>query len=194
MAEYNAELTRQLAYGQRKHRRSEPLNRLGRQVVFPIAGLVRVTEAETKANGDEQAPPKPRRRAFACRTRHSFGTSRAHRRVGSGPGRAADLPEVRHRDDHPGLHACEIFDMIPAKVVVRVRFDETVACPHDDSIASTPVPRAIVDRGKLADTLIVEAVADKCIEHQPVERQCARNNSRTRDLCAIEHAAVRPAD
>jgi hypothetical protein len=35
-------------------------------------------------------------------------------------------------------------------------------------------PPSIVERGKLGDTLIVEALADKYIEHQPIERQCRR--------------------
>jgi len=32
----------------------------------------------------------------------------------------------------------------------------------------------LIERGKLGDTLIVEATCDKFIEHQPVERQCLR--------------------
>ncbi len=175
MAEYNAELTRRLAHSQRKHPRSETLDRLGRQLVLPIAGLLGVAAPEKAADGDGAAGRKPRRRA------------RSH------PGRAAVPAHVERVDelnpvpaelricprcgtemitvDHA---ACEILDVIPAKVIVRVRLDETVACPHDDTIVSAPVPRAIVDRGKLGDTLIVEAVADKYLEHQPVERQCTR--------------------
>jgi hypothetical protein len=33
-----------------------------------------------------------------------------------------------------------------------------VACPYDDVIVSAATPPAIVDRGKLGDTLIVEAL------------------------------------
>jgi transposase len=73
-----------------------------------------------------------------------------------------------------GHSRCEILSVIPAKVVVEVRVDETVACPNDDTIVSAPTPPAIVERGKLSDTLIVEATADKYLEHVPVERQCAR--------------------
>jgi hypothetical protein len=40
-------------------------------------------------------------------------------------------------------------------------------CPNDDTIVSASPPPQIVERGKLADTLIVEAVCDKYIEHQP---------------------------
>jgi len=52
--------------------------------------------------------------------------------------------------------------------------DERVACPHDDAIVSAPVPPAIVERGKLSDRFIVEALCDKYVECQPVERQCSR--------------------
>jgi len=175
MAEYNAELTRRLAHSQRKRPRSETLDRLGRQLLLPIAGLLGVAASEKAADVDDAAGRKPRRRA------------RSH------PGRAAVPAHVERIDVLNPVPAelrlcpkcgtemltvahaaCEILDIIPAKVVVRVRLDETVACPHDDTIVSAPVPRAIVDRGKLGDTLIVEAVADKYLEHQPVERQCTR--------------------
>ena len=53
---------------------------------------------------------------------------------------------------------------MPARVVVEERIDETVACPNDDTIVSAPAPPQIVEGGKLADTLIVEALSDKYIE------------------------------
>src|ERR1035438_9729901 len=70
--------------------------------------------------------------------------------------------------------SCLVLNVIPARVFVEERLDETVACPNDDTIVSASPPPQIVERGKLADTLIVEAVCDKYIEHLPVERQCAR--------------------
>jgi transposase len=73
-----------------------------------------------------------------------------------------------------GHERCETLEIQPAKVFVKVRVDETVACPNDDTIVSAPVPAAIVERGKLGDTLIVEATADKYLEHMPIERQCSR--------------------
>ncbi|HWA71542.1 MAG TPA: IS66 family transposase [Polyangiaceae bacterium] len=48
------------------------------------------------------------------------------------------------------------------------------SCPNDDTVISAPPPPAIVERGKLGDTLITEATCDKYIEHQPVGRQCLR--------------------
>ena len=44
---------------------------------------------------------------------------------------------------------------------------------HDTIVSASPPPQ-IVERGKLVDTLIVEAVCDKFIEHLPIERQCTR--------------------
>ncbi len=69
---------------------------------------------------------------------------------------------------------CEILSVIPARVVVNVRLDERVACPNDHSIVTAPTPPAIVERGELADPLIVEATCDKYLEHAPIERQCVR--------------------
>jgi transposase len=73
-----------------------------------------------------------------------------------------------------GHSRCEMLDVEPAKVFVRVRVDETVACPKDDTIVSASTPPAIVKRGKLGDTLIVEATCDEYLEHMPIERQCSR--------------------
>ena len=43
-----------------------------------------------------------------------------------------------------GHTACEILDIVPAHFVVKVRLDETVACPKDETIVSAntaPNPR-----------------------------------------------------
>jgi transposase len=69
---------------------------------------------------------------------------------------------------------CEILDVRPAELIVRRRLDERVACPNDDTIVSAPKPPQLIERGKLGTTLIVESLADKYLEHQPIERQCLR--------------------
>ena len=56
----------------------------------------------------------------------------------------------------------------------RPRALRNARCPNDDTIVSAPPPPAIVERGKLGDTLIVEATCDKYLEHAPIERQCSR--------------------
>ena len=73
-----------------------------------------------------------------------------------------------------GHEVCEILEIQPARIYVLQRLDERVACPHDDTIVSALTPPQIVERGKLGTTLIIEALADKFLEHQPTERQSRR--------------------
>jgi transposase len=175
MCELNRELTKKLAELQRKRPRSETLKRLQRQLSLPFGDLVRAQPAEDQPTTHaEPARPRPSRKG-----RH--------------PGRAAFpawLPRVEV--ENPVLPAqricplcgakmttvdhsrCEFLNVIPARVVVEVRLDERVACPKDDTIVSARTPPAIVERGKLGDTLIVEATCDKYLEHTPLERQCTR--------------------
>jgi transposase len=171
VCEVNGELSKKLAELRRRRPRSESLERLERQLILPLGELVGASSARPNK------APKPAPRS----------------RKGRHPGRAA-LPAHLRRIEVPNQvppelricprcgvemktvsHSrCEILSVIPAKVVVEVRVDETVACPNDDTIVSAPTPPAIVERGKLSDTLIVEATADKYLEHTPVERQCTR--------------------
>ena len=172
MCEVNGELQKKLAELRRRRPRSESLERLERQLVLPIADLAAPATRTAKST-----PNDPTRRS----------------RKGRHPGRSplpADLPRVQVTNLVPpeqrvcprcgtemttvGHSRCEILNVVPARVFVEVRLDERVACPKDDTIVSAPTPPAIVERGKLADTLIVEATSDKYLEHTPVERQCAR--------------------
>ena len=173
MRDLNTELVAQLAHLRRARPRSEALRRLERQLVLPIEGLL--------------VPPAPKPMDDT--------TSNAERtkRRGSHPGRGAPpahLPRVPVFNRVPpelrvcpqcgtmmttvSHSSCLILNVVPAHVFVEERLDETIACPNDDTIVSASPPPQIVERGKLADTLIVEAVCDKYIEHQPVERQCTR--------------------
>jgi transposase len=170
----NTELTKQLAGLRKKRPRSETLERLERQLVLPFA-LVPSGPQEAPDKGPEAGGDKRKR----------------SRKGGGGRGRfAAHLERLEVKNPVPpelrvcplcgfemktvGHSRCETLNVIPAKVVVEVRLDETVACPHDDTIVSAPTPPAIVERGKLGDTLIVEGIADKYLQHMPVERQCSR--------------------
>lgn len=175
MSAVNAELTKQLAHLRRTRPRSETLERLERQLVLPLLGILApAAPAKVPAGSEDNAKTKKSRKG-----RH--------------PGRAAPpahLERVPDKNLVPpdkricpvcgsqmktvGYSTCEIFHVVPAKIVVIERMDERVACPNDDAIVSAPTPPAIVERGKLSDTLIVEALCDKYIEHLPVERQCMR--------------------
>lgn len=170
VCEVNGELSKKLAQLRRGRPRSESLERVERQLVLPLADLGVAAARRQKA-------PKPEPKS----------------RKGRHPGRAAlpaHLPRVEVKNLVPpelrscprcgaemttvGHSRCEILSVIPARVVVEVRLDERVACPNDDTIISAATPPAIVERGKLSDTLIVEATADKFLEHTPVERQSTR--------------------
>lgn len=168
----NAQLVAQVAGLRRKRPRSETLERLERQLLLPFLKVVKASSAPP--DNDAAAKPKQSRR-------------------GKHPGRAAlpaHLERVRVVNaltpeqricplcgsdmKTVGHSICELLDVIPAKVVVLQRLDERVACPYDDTIVSVQTPPEIVERGKLATTLIVEATCDKYIEHAPIERQCLR--------------------
>jgi transposase len=172
MRELNTELVKQLAHLRRARPRSEALERLERQLTLPLDGLaVVVARPKTEQGADDGK----------------------RRRRGRHPGRAgapAHLPRVQVVNAVPadqricpvcgsemttvGHSKCEKIDVVPARLVVVERLDERVACPKDDTIVSARAPAAIVEGGKLGDTLIVEALGDKYIEHLPIERQCTR--------------------
>lgn len=173
MRDANTELLRQVAHLRRARPRSETLDRLQRQLALPLDGLV--TTVVAPAAAPEGAIP-------------GAGDKRRHAKH---PGRGAlpaYLPRVQVINPVPaaaricpacgsemttvGHSRCEKLDVIPARIVVVERLDERVACPKDDTIVSAPTPPAIVEGGKLGDTLIVESLCDKYIEHQPIERQC----------------------
>src|SRR5580700_1733234 len=171
MSEINLQLTTQLGDLRRARPKSETLARLEKQQVLPFAI-------------DANAPTKP------ASGKRMAGPKLQQSRKGKHPGRAAPpahLPRVEVINPVPpelrvcslcgrmmttvGHETCEILEVKPASIYVIVRKDERVACPHDDTIVSAPTPSQIVERGKLGDTLIVEALADKYVEQQPTERQ-----------------------
>lgn len=173
MREINTELMKQLAGLRRARPRSETLDRIERQLLLP--GVLSPVAKEGASTSAEAEPKEKKSR----RGRH--------------PGRAAPpthLPRVPVPNPVPpemricpkcgsemktvDHSVCEVLEIIPAQIVVIARHDETVACPYDDTIVSAPTPPQIVEKGKLGTTLIVEAIADKYIEHSPIERQCTR--------------------
>ncbi len=170
MAELNGELVKQLAHLTRRRPRSETLDRVQRQMTLPFGSAgaepkpAPAATEKTRTSRRGRHPGRARPSPMLDRTLVPNPVPAAMRVC---PLCGAKMTTVAHR-------ACEILDVIPAKVLVVVRLDETVACPNDDTIVTAEPPPQIVARGKLSDTLIVEALCDKYIEHQPIERQCAR--------------------
>ncbi|MBX7197737.1 MAG: IS66 family transposase, partial [Sandaracinaceae bacterium] len=203
MRDLNLQLMKQLGELRRGRPPSEKLKRLQRQLMIPFGETERaINEARVAAANDEDrrtsdkagpavddasssAPQEPSTEETPAAPKKS--------RVGRHPGRAmlpAHLPRVPVENPVPpelricplcgvemttlGHTPCEILDIVPAHFVVKVRLDETVACPKDDTIVSAEPPPQIIERGKLGTTLLVESTCDKFIEHQPIERQCLR--------------------
>jgi transposase len=169
MASINAELVRQVTHLRRKRPRSETLDRLERQLPLSFA-VIQAVAPKTEPGKDKTK-----------RTRHGGGGR------GTFPARLpriqvlnavpADLricPLCGSEMETVGHSVCQSINVIPAQVVIEERLDETVACPNDDTIVSAQTPPQIVERGKLGDTLVVETLCDKYIEHQPIERQATR--------------------
>lgn len=174
MAELNAELTRRLAQTHRNHPRSEVLARLERKLVLPLDGLVvEEVPATPSSAGPSDGSKSPRRGRHPGRGRLPQRLPRVAEPNPVSPEQRL-CPQCGAQMTTVGHRRCEILDVIPAQVIVRERLDQTVACPNDDTIVTAAPPPAIVEKGKLGDTLLVEAVADKYIEHQPIERQCTR--------------------
>jgi transposase len=176
MSEINLELTKRLAVMRRARPKSETLERLERQLTLPLAGIVDEPkeEASDSENDDEPLPEKKSRKG-----RHP-GRAKPPAHLERVPVPNPVPPEMRicpkcGCEMKTLTHSvCEILEVIPAKIVVVQRMDETIACPNDDTIVSAPTPPEVVERGKLGPTLLVEAVADKYLEQQPIERQCTR--------------------
>jgi transposase len=169
LRDINAELVRRLAHLQRKRPKSETLERLERQLVLPLMGII-MPAPKPKAASDDKPSRKGKHHGRNMPPAH-FECIKVENKV---PPEMRICPKCGTEMTTVGHESCFVLNVIPARLVVEERIDETVACPKDNTIVSAPVPAAIVEKGKLGDALIVEATADKFIEHMPVERQCTR--------------------
>jgi transposase len=181
MRDINTELTNRLTDLRRRRPRSERLVRLEGQLVFMFAAWVigkqaSGSEPASTPASDGSASNKPKK---SRRGRHPgrAGLPQHLERVPEVNFVPADMrtcPLCGDTMTTVGHSSCEILDVRPAQLYVRQRLDERVACRNDDTIVSAPTPPELVQRGKLGTTLIVESLADKFLEHQPIERQCLR--------------------
>jgi transposase len=173
MRHLNTELLAQLAHLRRARPRSESLHRLEGQLVLPLEGLIvhsAPTPKDDAASGNEKKTRRGKHPGRGAPPSHLprvpvFNRVPDEQRIC--PQCGAMMTTVSHS-------SCFILNVIPARVFVEERLDETIACRNDDTIVSASPPPQIVERGKLGDTLIVEAIGDKFLEHLPIERQCAR--------------------
>ncbi|NUN47521.1 MAG: IS66 family transposase [Candidatus Brocadiae bacterium] len=174
MRDINIELVKRVAHLTRKRPRSETPERLEKQLVLPLEGLV-VPTVKPVTPASSSSPAQTGKRRHGGGGRGAFPTHIPRVEMQNPVPPALRICPLCGAQMETVAHSvCELINVVPARIFIEHRLDETVACPNDDTIVSAPPPPAIVERGKLADTLIVEATSDKYIEHQPVERQCVR--------------------
>lgn len=166
MRDINTELVKQLAHYRRARPRSETLKRVEAQHSLPLdLGAPKPTKPKK--------PPQSRKGRHPGRAALPAHLPRVQV-VNAVPPEERTCPRCGRTMTTVGHEVCSILEVQPARLFVLQRMDERVACPYDDTIVSAKTPPQIVERGKLGDTLIVEATADKYVEHQPIERQSRR--------------------
>ena len=173
MRDLNTELVKQLALMRRARPRSEiarPPRATARATArWPHRARRQAPDATSFGRREEEEP----RGAIRARSAPPAHLA-ARARVQSRSARAARLSAVRRDDDHG--QPLELFNSQRHPRARRrrgtPRRDHRVPQRRHDRLGLPAA--AIVERGKLADTLIVEAVCDKFIEHLPIERQCTR--------------------
>ena len=187
MRDLNTELTKRLGDLRRGRPRSETLRRVHNQLALNFAAVITpVVYEDDEDEGDPSSassgatspfggPPKEKKKRPAHRGRAAL-PDHLERVTESNdvPPDMRQCPLCGEQMRRVSHSMCEILDVRPAELIVRRRLDERVACRNDDTIVSAPKPPQLVERGKLGTTLIVESLADKYLEHQPIERQCLR--------------------
>jgi hypothetical protein len=154
MRDINTELVAQLAHLRRSRPRSEVLRRLEQQIVLPIEGLIVPSAAKPTDDTTSHDDKKKRRRNHPGR-----GTPPVHlprvpvfNRV---PAEQRVCPQCGTTMTTVSHSSCLVLNVIPARVFVEERLDETIASPNDDTIVSASPPPQIVERGKLANQTAV---------------------------------------
>lgn len=182
LTDINAELAKQLANLRRARPRSERWKALEAQLAFtwtmaaaPEGDKSNCSPSASSHQPDETKPLKKRSRKGQHPGRHAFPADL--KRVPQYNGVPLELrccPKCGLEMSPLGHTHCEYLEVKPAEVFVVRRCDEALKCELDGTIVSAPPPPRIVERGVLGNRLIIEATADKFLEHQPIERQCLR--------------------
>jgi len=178
--EQNTELRARIL-GRRPKPPSERLDVVERQLSFafaipsndvvpaPAGEASGASDMATAAAGDDEATRKKRAKP---RPRQRLPSHLASIDV------CNDVPaDQRHCDrcdttmTPVGRRCVTTVEMIPARLIVRRRWDETVACPSCDRIVCAKAPPSVLDGGLLGPVLVTEALCDKVLNGMPIERQ-----------------------
>ncbi len=201
MRDLNHELTRQLAWKNRKHPASETLRRLQLELPFVVQGQLEKSANDTTgadddgAHADGDGQKKRKKRGPKNRDAHGRPELPEHLpRVEGHVERVVDddrvCPHCTTECAHVTFKVSEKLDIEPARFVVREDKREVVACQHcHEYIATAPKRDEVVDRGILGEELLVQAVVDHYQDAVPWERMARRAEQENVPLSANTLAA-----
>ena len=178
MRDLNQDLSRQLAWRNRKHPASERLHRLQLELPFVMGAAPEPSANDTSDQGDGEKKPKKERKKPDQTNRHAHGRPkfpehlpRVEGDVALVMGKARICPHCDSECSHVTFKVTEKLDVEPARYVVRDDKREVVACQNcHGHIAGAPKPDEVVDRGVLGDELLVQALVDHYQDAVPWER------------------------
>ena len=185
-----------IAHQRPNHRDSGPENPPAQPQALGPKGET-ISPAQTRAalrGGQRHRPRKSNRKPTLPPAQKENPLPRAKQPRSRHPGREK-LPEHLERREviipcHPkdcrcdqcgaerpviGYETSEELVCEPATFYVRVNKREKRGshCQEEQGVATAPAPAKIVPKSKLSDEFIIEALAKKYQQHQPVYRQCA---------------------
>lgn len=178
MRDLNQDLSRQLAWKNRKRPASERMNRLQLELPF-VMGATPEPSANDTSNKDEGEEKRKKKRKKPDQTnRHAHGRPkfpehlpRVEGDVELVVGAARICPHCDSECSHVTFKICQKLDVEPARYVVREDKREVVACQNcHGHIATAPKLDEVVDRGVLGDELLVQALVDHYQDAVPGER------------------------
>ena len=146
--------------------------------LLPQELLVTAQEVAKEADlpGKDKQPSKPQ----AARPNHAGRNelpAHLERREVVIPCKPEDCRCSRCGAERPviGYETREELDCVPATYFVKVvkREKRGGHCLEEQGVALAPVPALIVPKGKLSNNLVIEVLAAKFRQHNPVYRQCA---------------------
>ena len=183
MRDLNQELTRRLAWKNRRHPASETLRRL--QLELPFMATVEQSQSandtsEKTADGaekdDDNERKKRKKRGPKNPDPHGRPTFPAHLPRVEGDvqrvtGDERVCPHCTTECGHVTYKVTKKLELEPARFVVREDKREVVACQHcHEYIATAPQRDEVLDRGVLGEELLVQALVDHYQDAVPWER------------------------
>jgi transposase len=177
MRDLNQDLSRQLAWRNRKHPASERMHRLQLELPFVVGAAPEPSANDTSNKGEAERPKKKRKKPDQT-NRHAHGRPefpdhlpRVEGDVALVTGKARTCPHCDSECSHVTFKVCQKLDVEPARYVVREDKREVVACQNcHGHIAAAPKSDEVVDRGVLGVELLVQALVDHYQDAVPWER------------------------